>query len=77
MPIWEILEGLAMKDVDKFYILLVYFTAISLILWQFGVFCGHFVVILQIFPILVCCTKKKLATLVFSLYRNRKHLLYF
>jgi hypothetical protein len=31
-----------MKDVNKFYDHLVYFTAISYILWPFGKFCGHF-----------------------------------
>jgi hypothetical protein len=37
-----------MKDVGKFYVPLVYVTAISLfiaiwyILWPFGIFCGHF-----------------------------------
>jgi hypothetical protein len=31
-----------MIDVGKFYGHLVHFTAISYILWLFGVFCGHF-----------------------------------
>jgi hypothetical protein len=31
-----------MKDVGKFYGHLVYFTAISYILWPFGIFYGHF-----------------------------------
>jgi hypothetical protein len=36
-------------------------------LLQFGLFCGHlvtFVVIWYIFPLLVCCTEKNLATLI-------------
>jgi hypothetical protein len=31
-----------MKEVGKFYGNLVYFTAISYMLWPFGIFCGHF-----------------------------------
>jgi hypothetical protein len=31
-----------MKDVGKFYDLLVNFTAILYILWPFGILCGHF-----------------------------------
>jgi hypothetical protein len=31
-----------MKDADKFYGRLVYFTAISYMLWPFGIFYGHF-----------------------------------
>jgi hypothetical protein len=38
----KILEGLAMEDFGKCYSHLVYFTAISYILWPFGIFCGHF-----------------------------------
>jgi hypothetical protein len=45
-----------MKDVGKIYIHSVYFTAISYILWPY-------VVILVYFSVLVCCTKKNLATL--------------
>jgi hypothetical protein len=47
--------------------MLVYFIAIWFIIRPFGIFCGHlvyFMVIWYIFPVLVCCTKKKLATLV-------------
>jgi hypothetical protein len=36
-----------MKDAGIFYGHLVYVTAISYILWPFGIFCGHFGVILQ------------------------------
>jgi hypothetical protein len=39
------------------------------ILWPFGIFCEHlvyFMVIWFIFPVLVCCTKKYLATLLTS-----------
>jgi hypothetical protein len=35
------------------------------ILWTFGLFCSHlvyFMVIWYIFPVLLCCTKKNLAT---------------
>jgi hypothetical protein len=45
-----------MEDVGLFYGYLVYFTAI----WYMYVFRGHLVN----FPVLVCCTKKNLATLV-------------
>jgi hypothetical protein len=50
-----ILEGIAKEDVGIFYGHLVY------------LFCRHFVyfmVIWYIVPVLVCCTKKNLATLV-------------
>jgi hypothetical protein len=45
---------------------LVYFMVIWSILWSFGLLCGrlvYFVVVWNIFPVLVCCTKKNLATL--------------
>jgi hypothetical protein len=54
----------------SFYCHLVHFTAIWFILLTFGTHCGHlvyFVVIWYIFPVLVCCTTKNLATLF--LYR--------
>jgi hypothetical protein len=54
IPIW------AKKDVGKFHAPLVYFTAIWNILWPFGIFCGH---LGKFVPVLVCCTKKYLATL--------------
>jgi hypothetical protein len=38
-------ECIAMKDVGKFYGHLVYFSAISYILWPFGIFYGHLVYI--------------------------------
>jgi hypothetical protein len=47
--------------------MLVYFIAIWDILRPFCIFCGHLgylMVIWYIFPVLVCCTKKNLATLV-------------
>jgi hypothetical protein len=56
-----------MEDVGTFYDHLVYFAAICYTLWPFGIFCGnlvYFMVIWYIFPVLVCCTKKNLATLV-------------
>jgi hypothetical protein len=43
-----------MKDVGKFYEHLVYITAISYILWPFGIFCGNFG---TFFTVLVSCTK--------------------
>jgi hypothetical protein len=59
-----------MEDVGLFYGHLVYFTAIC----YTYVFCGHlkhFMVIWYIFPILVCCTKKNLATLTRSFGTGR------
>jgi hypothetical protein len=44
-----------------FYGRLVYFTVVWCNLRSFGIFCGHFV---QLFPVLVCCAKKYLSTLV-------------
>jgi hypothetical protein len=47
--------------------MLIYFMATWNILWTFGVFYDllvHFVSIWYIFPVLVSCTKKNLATLV-------------
>jgi hypothetical protein len=45
----------------------VYFTAAWSVLLPSGIFCGHLVYFIAIygifFPILVCCTKKNLATL--------------
>jgi hypothetical protein len=69
------MEGPAMEDVGTFIgqlfyfaaIWYVYFVAIWYILWPFGIFCGHlvyFVAIWYIFPVLVCCTKINLATLL-------------
>jgi hypothetical protein len=58
------MEGLATGDVSVFYGHLAYFTAIWYILWLFGIFVGYLV---YIFPVLVCCTKKNLATAVVSL----------
>jgi hypothetical protein len=56
MTIWFIIRRL-----EIFYDHLVYFTAIGNILWPFCIFCGHLV---QVFPpVLVCWTKKNLATL--------------
>jgi hypothetical protein len=43
------------------------------ILWPFGIFCGdlvYFVMIWYIFPVLVCCSKKNLASLVSSTHRE-------
>jgi hypothetical protein len=49
--------------------MLIYFMAIRNILRTFGIVCDHlvqFVFILYIFPVLVSCTMKNLATLVGS-----------
>jgi hypothetical protein len=48
------LEGLAIEDIVTFDGHLVYFMAVWYSLWPFG----------TIFPVLVCCTMKNLATLV-------------
>jgi hypothetical protein len=48
-----ILEGFAMEDVGILYGHLVYLQLFWYVLWLFGIF----------FPVLVCCTKKNLATL--------------
>jgi hypothetical protein len=51
-----------------FYCYLVYFTAIwYIILLPSGIFCGNFGIF---FPILVCCAKKNLATLLLSSVRS-------
>jgi hypothetical protein len=55
------LEGIAMEDFGIFYGPFVYFTANCYILWSFGTFCGLFG---TFFPVLVCCIKKNLATLL-------------
>jgi hypothetical protein len=57
----SILEGLRLENVDIFYGHMEYFTDIWDILWL----CVHFVFIWYIFPVLVSCTKKNLATLYF------------
>jgi hypothetical protein len=66
-----ILDGLGMANIGTFCGHLLYFVATCDILWSFGTFvviwyiCGHlvhFVVIWYIFPVLVFCTKKNLAT---------------
>jgi hypothetical protein len=43
-------------------------TAISYILWPFGIFCGHFDIC--IFPVLVFCTQENLATLVWCRWKK-------
>jgi hypothetical protein len=50
-----------MEGPGKLYVHLVYFMAIWYSLWPFGIFNGYLV---YLFPVLVCCTKKNLATLV-------------
>jgi hypothetical protein len=61
----EILEGLAMGDVVLFNGHLVHFTTVWYILFPSGI--GNFWSFF-IFPVLVCCIKKNLATL--ELNRN-------
>jgi hypothetical protein len=56
-------------DLGKFWRLLqrkmlVYYMAVWSILWLFGIFCDQLVYFMVIWYILVCCTKKNLATLV-------------
>jgi hypothetical protein len=61
-----ILEGLAMEDVGICMTILSILRS-TYILWPFGTFCDnlvHFVIIWYIFPVLVCCTEKNLATLL-------------
>jgi hypothetical protein len=48
-----------MEDVGIFYEHKVFFTAI----WNIGIFYRHLVYFIEIWYILVCCTKKYLATL--------------
>jgi hypothetical protein len=53
-----ILEGLAMEDIDIFYGHLVFLLPFGILLWHLV----YFVPIWYIFPALVCCNKKNLAT---------------
>jgi hypothetical protein len=46
--------------------ILVYFMSIWSILWAFDVWYGHGYLVYTYFPVLVCCTKKNLATLLKS-----------
>jgi hypothetical protein len=48
-----------MKDVGKFYGLLVYFTTFWYILSPFGIYCGYFGLF---FPDLVYCSETNMAT---------------
>jgi hypothetical protein len=57
----KFLHGLAMEDVGVLYVHLVGLTAICYILWPFGLFSAYLV---HLFPVLVCCRKRNLATLV-------------
>jgi hypothetical protein len=52
-----------MEDVGLLYGHLVHFTVFCYILWTFGIVRGNLV---YIFPVLVFCTKKNLATLMTS-----------
>jgi hypothetical protein len=60
----SILEALAVEDVGTFYGHLVHFTFIRYSLWPFGVY-----ILCIFFPVLVCCTKKNLATLICAVSR--------
>jgi hypothetical protein len=72
----KILEGLAMDDVGILYGYLVYFVGIFMYICLFGIFYGYLVYFMVVwyilwlfgifFSVLVCCTKKNLATLVRS-----------
>jgi hypothetical protein len=56
-----------MEDIGTFYDHLVDFATIWYILWPFGIFYGHLVYLWSFgifFPVLVCCSKKFLATLI-------------
>jgi hypothetical protein len=55
-----IFEGLGMETDAIFIDIANVFTVTWYILWQFGIFCDHFGIF---FHVLVCCTKKNLATL--------------
>jgi hypothetical protein len=66
----KILEGLRLENVDIFYGHLKHFTDIWDILWPFGTF----VFIRYIFPVLVSCTKKNLATLESDVFCAKKKL---
>jgi hypothetical protein len=53
------------------------YMSILSILWLFGKFCGHLLYFMDIwytylFPVLVCCTEKNLATLVAIMERSRR-----
>jgi hypothetical protein len=60
--------------------MLTYFMAIWNILWRFGIFYDHFVHFLfiwYIFPVLVSCAKKNLATLIPSYMCTLLHFWHF
>jgi hypothetical protein len=58
------LEGLVVKDVGLFYGNLVYLAAIWYMFWLFGICFGYLEYVF--FPVLVYCTKKNLATLIWA-----------
>jgi hypothetical protein len=58
----QIFEGLRWENVALIYGRLEYFTNIWDVLRPFGTFCANLV---DFFPVLVSCTKKNLATLLF------------
>jgi hypothetical protein len=60
------LEGLRFENVDIFYAHFEYFTDI----WGFYDHSAHFVFIWYIFPVLVSCTMKNLATLLASRFAH-------
>jgi hypothetical protein len=62
----SILEGPAMEDVGITCGHLLFYMAICYFIWPFVILYGHlvyFMAIWYIFPLLVCCVKKNLATL--------------
>jgi hypothetical protein len=69
---WRVLQGTMLvyfTAIWSFFGHLVYFVATWSIMWPFGLFCCHlvyFMFIWYICPVLVCCSKKNLATLTVS-----------
>jgi hypothetical protein len=57
---WRVLQWKMLVYLMTFWS--TYFTAIGNNLWPFGIFCSHLVY----FPVLVWCTKKNLATLIWN-----------
>jgi hypothetical protein len=76
IPNWVNTDCLVKEEVGIFYGNLVYFMAVWYILCLFGIIYGHLVYFITIwfvlmvpwyiFPALVCCTRKNLATLLLS-----------
>jgi hypothetical protein len=60
----HILEGLANEDVGIFSALLSILSILQQMLYFMAIWCIYLVVFWYIFPVLVCCTEKNLATLI-------------